>query len=88
MKTILPDKISTIEEAKAFLMELDKNKESYHPEDNAKDCLENITEEEGDKLNELMNQIYLLPGNEHYQSMAFDPCEFILNLDPEYAKEA
>jgi len=44
MKTTLPDSITTIDEAKKFLTDLHKNGESYNPEDNAKDCLEDITE--------------------------------------------
>lgn len=87
MITKLPESINTIEEAKTFLTELYKNGEEYHPEDNAKDCLENITDEEGDRLNKLMNEIYLLPGNDDMQNMAFDPCGFILELDPEYKKD-
>ncbi len=82
MKTNLPEKISSIEEAKAFLLELCKNGESFHPEDNANDLTGNLfTKEEGDKLNSLMNDIYSLEGNESSQSMIFDPCEFILDWE-------
>ena len=35
MKTKLPEKISTVQEAKAFLSDLYYNNESYHPEDSA-----------------------------------------------------
>jgi len=81
MKTKLPAAIKTVKEAKVFLWDLHSNGEAYHPEDNAKDCLENITDEEGEQLNRLMNEIYLLEGNEHYQSMVFDPCQFLLDID-------
>ena len=84
MKTTLPKKIESIAHAKKFLSELDKNGESYHPEDNAEECLDNITDDEAKQLNRLMNEIYALPGNEHYQSMAFDPCAFLLHVDKEY----
>lgn len=84
MKTVLPNKIETVDQAKQLLTDLHNNGESFHPEDNPMDCLSGITDEEGEKLNQLMNEIYLLPGNEHYQNMIFDPCEFLLNLDPEY----
>lgn len=87
MKTILPENIKLIQDAEKFLTDLHNNGESYHPEDNAEDCLENITEDEAKHLNRLMNEIYLLPGNEHYQNMVFDPCQFILELDPDYINE-
>lgn len=79
LKTQIPENISSIEEAEKFLAELISNDEAYHPEDDANDCLNDITKEEGDKLNKLMEQIYAFPGNENVQSMIFDPCEFILN---------
>jgi len=83
MKTNLPNRITTVEEAKAFLTELHKNDESFHPEDNAHDIeweTSNPTSEERDKLNALMSDIYELEGNEDSQNMIFDPCEFLLNL--------
>lgn len=76
MKTILPEKIKTVQEAESFLSELYKNGESYHPEDDAFDVawiLENPTAEECDQLNSLMDQIYKLEN--------FDPCGFILSLN-------
>lgn len=88
MKTQLPKEIKTIQQAEKFLTELYNNGEIYHPEDDANDCLEGIaTKEECDQLNKLMNDIYNFKGNENAQSMIFDPCEFILNLDPEYRKQ-
>lgn len=94
MKTKLPERISTIDEAKVFLTELYNNGESFHPEDDANDIAWEIgdeipTHKEAEKLNELMEDIYNLPGNDgrHCGAMVFDPCEFILKLDPDYGKE-
>ena len=86
MKTKLPLSISTVDEAKTFLLELCKNNEQYHPEDDAHD-LEWVTIppaniptiEECDQLNKLMQDIYNLKGNENVHSMIIDPCEVILN---------
>lgn len=88
MKTVLPKRITTVEEAKSLLTDLYNNNESFHCEDDANDCLEGIaTKEEGDLLNKLMGDIYDLPGNDgkHDNSISFCPCEFLLNLDPEYS---
>lgn len=92
MKTNIPLSINTIEEAKLFLSELHSNGETYHPEDKAADCLENITDEEATQLEILMNEIYILPENIESTKnggydLAFDPCEFILHLDPDYKKD-
>ena len=87
MQTKLPAKISTIKEAKAFLWELNNNKESYHPEDSAKDIIdangkELFTEMEAEKLDALMIDIYNLKGNDgRHINLAFDPCEFLLDLE-------
>lgn len=94
MKTRLPNHITTIEEAKTFLKELYDNDETFHPEDDAHDIAWNLpdnlvpTHEECEKLNHLMDDIYDLPGNDgrHCGKMIFDPCEFLLNQDPEYVK--
>ena len=89
MKTKIPDSIKTIEESKTFLTDLYNNGESFHPEDDANDCIGHIaTLEEGNKINDLMADIYNLPGNDgkHDNSIIFCPCEFLLNLDPEYSK--
>ena len=64
MKTTLPSRITTVEEAKAFLTELFDNHESYNPIDDAHDidwttC--EPTEKEKDRLNDLMHDIYELP---------------------------
>lgn len=94
MKTKLPDAITSIEEAKAFLTDLYNNGESYHPEDNAHDVDWNVPHNvtvpdfaECEHLNKLMDDIYKLPGNDNIESMAFDPCEFLLHLDPDYGKD-
>lgn len=89
MKTVLPQAIGTIEEAKAYLTELYNNREAYHPEDSASDCLGRngkATPEECTQLDKLMEDIYNLPGNDDkpHDEIAFCPCEFILNLDPDY----
>jgi hypothetical protein len=89
MKTILPEKISTIKEAKDFLTELHKNGESFHPEDDANDLVgDPFTKEEGDKLNQLMADIYNLPGNDgfHDGRILFCPCEHLLSLDHDYMR--
>lgn len=94
MKTALPDKISTIEEAKSFLTELYNNNEQFHPEDDAHDIVwqsASPTPEQCDQLNKMMEDIYALPENMYgrkYVDVVFDPCEFLLNLDPAYGKEA
>lgn len=83
MKTKLPDSITSIEGAKEFLAEMYKNGETFHPEDDANDIIwlcEEPTQVECDQLNKLMDDIYNLPGNEHLETMVFDPCEFILSL--------
>lgn len=72
LKTQLPKTILSIDEAKEFLTKLHLNGEGYHPEDDANDCLSHIaSKEEGDKLNDLMSQIYDLKN--------FDPCEFLVD---------
>lgn len=82
MTTLLPESIKTIEEAKIFLTTLYFNGESFHPEDDANDCLEGIaTKEEGDKLNSLMEDIYNLEGNDgRHTDLMFDPCEWLIDL--------
>lgn len=92
MITMLPVTIKTAEDAKSFLTELYKNGESFHPEDDATtvgnringEWVNSFTKEEGMSLNGLMNDIYALPGNNSASDLAFDPCEFLLNLDEAY----
>ena len=88
MKTILPAKISTIKEAKEFLTSLHINGEAYHPEDSAADIVNGKTDKElftaaeAEKLDGLMTDIYNLKGNDgRHVDLAFDPCEFLLQLD-------
>lgn len=83
MKTTLPVSITSVTEAKAFLTELYKNNESFHPEDDANDIEWNElprdqwpTSDECDQLNRLMDAIYAL--NEVPET--FDPCDFLLDL--------
>jgi hypothetical protein len=83
MITTLPVGIGSIEQAKAFLSELAKNNEHYHPEDDAMLLVpDKATIEEAESLNALMLDIYNLPGNDgrHSGVMAFDPCEFLFQL--------
>jgi hypothetical protein len=91
MKTKLPANIGTIEEAETFLTELYENGEAYHPEDLASDVINSqtderlFTDEESEKLDALMTQIYFLPENgNNYRTnpnaLAFDPCGFLLDL--------
>jgi hypothetical protein len=80
LKTVLPAKITTIEQAKQYLTDLYNNSESYHPEDSASDCLD-IDAETGAKMDELMEQVY------GFFSDDFDPCGFLLHLDPDYKME-
>lgn len=88
LKTILPASIQTASDAAIFLTDLYNNNESYHPEDDANDLVGlNITQNETEKLNSLMDDIYKLPGNEDNMNMAFDPCGFLLSLDPDYSIE-
>ena len=75
MKTYLPTEIKNVKAAKEFLVELNNNNESFHPEDDAHQIIwhnEKPTEQECSKLNSLMEDIYLISN--------FDPCSFILYL--------
>lgn len=83
MKTKLPEAITTVEEAKAFITDLFNNGEGYHPEDDAFDVIwtsSNPTIVEKMQLNKLMADIYDLPGNEDYRNMVFDPCGLFCDL--------
>lgn len=88
MKTTLPATIRTVDEANIFLTELYNNGESFHPNDDATALVgDSFTLKEGLHLNQLMSDIYDLPGNDgDLANLAFDPCEFLLNLDPECVK--
>lgn len=78
--TELPDSITTIDQAKAYLTDLYNNKEDYHTDDCAIDCL-NVDIQTGTKMNNLRDSIYDL------QNANFDACGFLLNLDPDYKME-
>lgn len=83
MKTKLPAEIKTIKEAEKLLTDLYRNGESYHPEDDANKLSgDPFTMKEGKLLNKLMGDIYMLPGNDgrHGEPLAFDPCEFLLDI--------
>lgn len=85
LKTKLPETIKTIPEAKIFLATLYFNGESFHPEDSIKSIVWNIspTEPELNLLDRLMADVYNIAGN---VTPKFDPCKFILELDPEYVR--
>ena len=75
MKTTLPDKILNEGQAIAFLTALHDNNEAFHPQDDANDVIWNTckpTRKERDKLNDLMEQCYKLPG--------FCPCGVLVDL--------
>lgn len=88
MKTTLPESISTQEEAEKFLSELFENNEHYHPEDSAKDQIYLKTgervfnDEDAEKLDKLMSDIYMLSGGDHANPI-FDPCEYLLEMEEE-----
>lgn len=90
MKTVLPNEIKTIQEARNFLTVLYGNGEIWHPEDNAHESFgPEVTNAEKDQLNKLMSDIYSLPENRDrsYNDLVFDPCGFILSLDKDYIKD-
>ncbi len=80
MRTHLPEAITSVEEAKAFLQALCTNNEAFHPEDDAHDIVwgscPHATEEECDLLNKLMGDIYDLPDVPE----KFDPCGFLIDI--------
>jgi hypothetical protein len=92
MKTKLPAEIKSVEAAKTFLTILNRNHESFHPEDDAHDIdwtamdsdTDKPTKEECDLLNKLMDDIYDLPKNTYgrkHIDLGFDPCGFLLYLN-------
>lgn len=74
MKTILPTTISTKEEAVDFFRNLYINGEAFHPDDDANDLSgDPFTKEEGDKLNNLIEQISNIdPNFDYYEPL----CDF------------
>jgi len=85
MKTNLNRTITTQEDAEYFLSELFENGESFHPEDDARNIIkfatgERIfTDEEADKLNDLMSSIYEIQDSDE----DFDACGYLLDLQEE-----
>lgn len=79
MKTNLPESITTIEEAEAFLSELHENGESFNPDDAAQDVAWPIGKHpnryELTKLNILMNEVLNVDG--------FDAYDYLLELENE-----
>ncbi len=79
MKTVLPESINSLEEAKEFLKALYDNGESYHPEDKAATIVGDLpdgrlfTDKEASELDAIMTQVH--------DKFSFDPCEYILSLD-------
>lgn len=75
MKTILPQSINTIDQAKAFLTDLFNNNETFHPDDDAHETVwsngERPTPAEADQLNKLMCDI---------DDLQLDPCEILMDL--------
>lgn len=75
MKTDLNAKITNSAEAKAYIIALFNNDESYHPEDDAFDIVWAIEESEEPtegELNQLNANMELV-----YKVAAFDPCELL-----------
>lgn len=76
LRTKLPDTITTVAEAKSFLIELIKNDEHFHPDDDANEVNWSLpktqmpTKSQCKQLNNLMFLVTHIPG--------FDPYGFIL----------
>jgi len=85
MTTVLPNSISTIEEAKAFLKALYDNGESFHPDDDPADIIMDRTgtplfsPSEATLVSERMAEVW-----EQFNKAGQCPSGFILRLDPEY----
>lgn len=77
MKTILPERIETREQAVEFLTQLYQNDEAYHPDDDARDQIDVQSREplcshdEGKRLNKLMCDI---------RRISVDPCDILMDL--------
>lgn len=77
MRTILPESITCVEDARSFIQSLCDKHEQYHPEDDAHDVCWQTTKvswDEAERLNLLMGQIYALPEVPE----KYDPCGHIL----------
>ena len=57
IKTTLPERITSLEEAKKYLTALYNNGESYHPDDDAADCLQGISKKDAKNMDSLMDQV-------------------------------
>lgn len=76
MKTVLPQSITTAEEAKKFLQDLDNNGELFHPEDDPREIVWSCrvpTVCELRMLSDLMQQVLAIPE--------FDPFLFVQNKE-------
>jgi hypothetical protein len=86
MKTNLNRTISNQDDAENFLRELFENGESFHPEDDAHNIIRIatgerlFTDEESDKLNDLMSSMYEVGFD---CDDDFDPCGYFLDLQEE-----
>lgn len=76
LKTTLPEQITSLAEAKAYLIELHKHGEHYHPEDRAADCLNGLHEQDAHHMDFLMEEVYT-----YFNEAGLDPCKFLLDLD-------
>ncbi|HTN09213.1 hypothetical protein [Agriterribacter sp.] len=91
MKTILPESINTIQQAKALLIDLHHNGEAYHPEDNADEIIWQTcqpSQQEKDRLNKLMADMHGIKSPKGKTTVSFDPCEFLISLDHENVKRS
>lgn len=70
MQTVLPDAITSPEEADKFLTDLFNNGESFHPDDSAHEVNWDLgyipSEEECEHLNKLMQDVLAIPGYDPY----------------------
>lgn len=85
MKTVLPEKLYSIEDAKAFFDELIRNNEEFHPEDDAFDVYftsSYVPDWQRERLNSLMFDLYAMEWPE-----GFDPCGYIIDRTKELRKE-
>ena len=72
--------ITSLAEARDFLTYLHEQGLSYHPEDQASDCIGHlVTAQEAEEIEARMEEVYIQAWPE-----GEDPCSHILNLDPEY----
>lgn len=82
LKTTLPEHITSLAEAKAYLTELHKNGEHYHPDDPAADCFPDLHEQDAHHMDFLMDDVF-----KFFEESGEDVYFFILRLDPDYKME-